>query len=71
MTRLFYEKFVPSDDLLAPLFAEMSADHPQRVAKWLGEVFGGAKCYSEEYGGYPRMLSQHLGKCLTEEMRAR
>ena len=71
MTRLFYEKFVPGDDLLAPLFAEMSADHPQRVAKWLGEVFGGPKAYSEEYGGYPRMLSQHLGKCLTEEMRAR
>jgi truncated hemoglobin YjbI len=71
MTRLFYEKFVPADDLLAPLFATMSADHPQRVAKWLGEVFGGPQCYSEEYGGYPRMLSQHLGKCLTEEMRAR
>ncbi|MBV8750004.1 MAG: CDGSH iron-sulfur domain-containing protein [Candidatus Eremiobacteraeota bacterium] len=71
MTRLFYEKFVPADDLLAPLFAEMSADHPQRVAKWLGEVFGGPPCYSDEYGGYPRMLSQHLGKCLTEEMRAR
>ncbi len=71
MTRLFYEKFVPADDLLAPLFAEMSADHPQRVAAWLGEVFGGPPAYSEEYGGYPRMLSQHVGKCLTEEMRAR
>jgi CDGSH-type Zn-finger protein/truncated hemoglobin YjbI len=71
MTRLFYEKFVPADDLLAPLFADMSADHPQRVAKWLGEVFGGPQCYSDEYGGYPRMLSQHLGKCLTEEMRER
>jgi CDGSH-type Zn-finger protein/truncated hemoglobin YjbI len=71
VTRLFYEKFVPADDLLAPLFATMSADHPQRVAKWLGEVFGGPASYSEEYGGYPRMLSQHLGKCLTEEMRAR
>jgi CDGSH-type Zn-finger protein/truncated hemoglobin YjbI len=71
MTRLFYEKFVPADDLLASLFAGMSADHPQRVAKWLGEVFGGPHAYSEEYGGYPRMLSQHVGKCLTEEMRAR
>jgi CDGSH-type Zn-finger protein/truncated hemoglobin YjbI len=71
MTRLFYEKFVPADDLLAPLFANMSPDHPQRVAKWLGEVFGGSKCYSQEYGGYPRMLSQHLGKSLTEPMRAR
>jgi truncated hemoglobin YjbI len=71
MTRLFYEKFVPADDLLAPLFANMSPDHPQRVAKWLGEVFGGPTCYSQEYGGYPRMLSQHLDKSLTEPMRAR
>lgn len=57
--------------MLAPLFAGMSADHPQRVAKWLGEVFGGPHGYSEEYGGYPWMLSQHRGKRLTEEQRAR
>jgi CDGSH-type Zn-finger protein len=71
MTRLFYEKYVPADPLLAPLFASMSPDHPQRVAAWLGEVFGGPKRYSGEYGGYPRMISQHLGKQITEEMRAR
>jgi CDGSH-type Zn-finger protein/truncated hemoglobin YjbI len=71
MTRMFYEKYVPQDPLLAPLFATMSADHPQRVAKWLGEVFCGPTRYSEEYGGYPRMLSQHLGKCLSEEQRVR
>jgi CDGSH-type Zn-finger protein/truncated hemoglobin YjbI len=71
MTRLFYEKYVPADPLLAPLFATMSADHPERVAKWLGEVFGGPTSYSEEYGGYTRMLSQHVGKGLTEEERAR
>jgi CDGSH-type Zn-finger protein/truncated hemoglobin YjbI len=71
MTRVFYEKYVPQDPLLAPLFATMSADHPERVAKWLGEVFGGPKAYSSEYGGYPRMLSQHVGKCLSEEQRVR
>jgi CDGSH-type Zn-finger protein/truncated hemoglobin YjbI len=71
MTRLFYEKHVPQDPLLAPLFATMSADHPERVAKWLGEVFGGPRSYSTEYGGYPRMLSQHLGKRLSEQQRAR
>jgi truncated hemoglobin YjbI len=49
----------------------MSADHPERVAKWLAEVLCGPHFYSEQYGGYPRMLSQHLGKCITEEMRAR
>lgn len=71
MTRIFYEKYVPQDHLLAPLFAGMSADHPERVAKWLAEVFCGPHYYSAQYGGYPRMLSQHLGKCITEEMRAR
>jgi CDGSH-type Zn-finger protein len=71
MTRLFYERYVPEDSLLAPLFANMSADHPQRVAKWLGEVFGGPPAYSEEFGGYTRMVHQHIGKGLTEEKRAR
>jgi CDGSH-type Zn-finger protein/truncated hemoglobin YjbI len=71
MTRIFYEKHVPEDPLLAPLFANMSPDHPVRVARWLGEVFGGPKLYSETYGGYDRMISQHLGKALTEEKRAR
>jgi CDGSH-type Zn-finger protein/truncated hemoglobin YjbI len=71
MTRLFYEKYVPADPLLAPLFATMSADHPQRVATWLAEVFGGPNDYSEEFGGYAWMLSQHIGKCLTEDQRTR
>jgi truncated hemoglobin YjbI len=71
MTRLFYERHVPEDPLLAPLFANMSPDHPQRVARWLGEVFGGPKLYSENYGGYQRMIRQHLGKALSEEQRAR
>jgi CDGSH-type Zn-finger protein/truncated hemoglobin YjbI len=71
MTRLFYEKHVPQDPLLAPLFAGMAPDHPQRVARWLGEVFGAPDLYSETYGGYDRMISQHAGKALTEEQRAR
>jgi CDGSH-type Zn-finger protein/truncated hemoglobin YjbI len=71
MTRIFYEKYVPQDPLLAPLFANMSPDHPQRVAKWLSEVFGGPTEYSEQFGGYARMVSQHIGKGLTEEKRAR
>ena len=45
MTKLFYGKHVPADDLLAPRFASMSPDHPERVASWLGETFGGPKRY--------------------------
>jgi truncated hemoglobin YjbI len=71
LTRIFYGKYVPQDPLLAPLFANMAPDHPERVAAWLGEVFGGPKGYSEVYGGYERMLSRHLGKALREEQRAR
>ena len=71
MTRVFYEKYVPQDPLLAPLFATMSADHPPRVAQWLGEVFCGPEYYSTQHGGYSHMISQHLGKGLTEEQRAR
>jgi hypothetical protein len=37
MTRLFYEKYVPEDALLAPLFANIAADHPERVVR---EGFG-------------------------------
>lgn len=71
MTRIFYGKYVPQDPLLAPLFARMSPDHPERVAAWLGEVFGGPRNYSQTYGGYSQMISHHIGKCLTETQRAR
>ena len=71
MTRIFYQKYVPADPLLSPLFAQMSPDHPDRVTAWLAEVFGGPELYSQTYGGYSRMISQHLGKCLTEAQRAR
>src|SRR5262245_40324956 len=71
VTRLFYERHVPQDDLLAPLFSRMEPDHPERVAAWLSEVFGGPKCYSQRYGDYTRMIAQHLNKHLTETQRAR
>jgi truncated hemoglobin YjbI len=71
MTRIFYGKYVPQDPLVGPLFATMSPDHPERVAAWLSEVFGGPKFYSERYGGYSRMISQHVGKCITEKQRTR
>jgi CDGSH-type Zn-finger protein len=71
MTHIFYETHVPEDPLLAPLFANMSPDHPERVAAWLSETFGGPALYTETYGGYDRMVSQHLGKALREEQRAR
>src|SRR4051812_36623991 len=57
---------VKADDLLAPVFARMDAHHPQYVALWLAEVFGGPPAYTERRGGYPYMLGKHLGRALTE-----
>ena len=41
MTRLLYEKNVPADDLLAPVFAAMAPELPQREAATFAAAFGG------------------------------
>src|SRR5262249_16278487 len=70
MTRLFYERYVPEDPLLAPIFADMTPDHPQRVAGWLGEVFGGPNTDPQKRGR-PTQIDQYLDTQVTEEQRAR
>jgi hemoglobin len=67
---LFYSK-VPSDPLLAPVFAKMSPHHVKHVAAFVGEVFGGPKTYSEQYGGHANMILRHVGRSLNEQHRAR
>jgi hemoglobin len=62
---------VVADPLLGPMFAGMPADHPRRVATWLGEVFGGPAAYTTDHGGYPAMLGHHLGLAITEQQRRR
>ncbi|MEV1333063.1 antibiotic biosynthesis monooxygenase [Micromonospora costi] len=66
----FYRR-VRADDLLAPVFAGMSPEHPRHVAIWLGEVFGGPATYTTRHGGYPAMLAHHLGRAITEAQRRR
>jgi CDGSH-type Zn-finger protein/truncated hemoglobin YjbI len=70
MTRLFYEKHVPADPVLAPLLANMPPGLPQRMAAYLGEVFGGPAAPDRE-DRYPRMLSRLLGQGLDSEQRGR
>ena len=48
MTRLLYEKHVPADDLLAPLFATMAPGYPEREAALLAEAFGGPAVGGED-----------------------
>jgi len=70
LTTAFY-RTVLQDDLLEPLFRHMDPGHPAHVAAWLGEVFGGPATYTEERGGYPHMVREHLGKAITEPQRRR
>jgi hemoglobin len=73
LTRLidrFYEK-VPSDPLLAPLFASMPKEHFVHVAQFLAEVLGGPADYSALHGGHASMIRHHLGKGITEQQRRR
>jgi CDGSH-type Zn-finger protein/truncated hemoglobin YjbI len=65
MARLLYEKHIPADPHLAAAYANMAADQPQRLARWLGAALGGP--------GEPADLACVLppGSGLTEEQRAR
>jgi len=66
----FYDR-VPSDPILAPVFAGMSSEHPKHVATFLAEVFGGPKGYSSDLGGHGNMIRRHVGRALTETQRSR
>ncbi len=64
MTRLLYERHVPADDLLAPLFATMAPGYPEREAALLAEAFGGPAV-----GGEDGAVAARPG--FTEPQRAR
>src|ERR1700731_5339360 len=70
LTTRFYEK-TKDDPLLGPVFAHMGADHPRHVAAFLAEVLGGPAMYSEQHGGHPHMIQQHLNRPRTQEQRRR
>jgi hemoglobin len=70
LTEAFYRE-VLKDELLYPLFAGMDPAHPQHVAVWLGEVFGGPSDYTGSHGGYRHMIRQHLGRGIEEKQRRR
>jgi hemoglobin len=68
LTTRFYER-VHDDPVLAPVFAHMGAEHPAHVAAFLAEVLGGPAAYSEQHGGHPHMIQQHLNRHLTQAQR--
>ena len=71
MINAFYDR-VEQDELLSPFFpGGVHADHRRNVATWWSEVFGGPAEYSEQLGGYERMLEKHRGLGITDEQRLR
>ena len=71
LTDIFYRK-VAGDDLLSDVFKHMDSNHPQHVAHFIGEVFGGAKRYTQgDQGSHARMVAHHVGRFLTEPQRKR
>jgi CDGSH-type Zn-finger protein len=77
--RFLYEKHIPADPLLAPVFAGMPADQPQRLAGWLAEAFGlsaggsgGSSSRINTAGGSGGDLGEAVGAAgLSEEQRRR
>ncbi|MBJ8347892.1 group II truncated hemoglobin [Antrihabitans sp. YC2-6] len=67
----FYDR-VEQDDLLSALFpGGVSEDHRAHVTLWWGEVFGGPPRYTDELGGYERMLAHHIDLGITPQQRHR
>ncbi len=71
LTELFYAK-VLQDELLYPVFKDMSQEHTRHVAHFIAEVFGGPKLYTQQdKGSHAHMIKHHLGKMLDEPKRQR
>jgi hemoglobin len=71
MIDAFYDR-VEGDGLLAPVFGgSIGEEHRRNVVAWWCEVFGGPARYSDELGGYERMLAKHRGLAITAEQRFR
>jgi len=67
----FYDR-VENDELLSPFFpGGVGEEHRSHVSAWWSEVFGGPACYTDELGGYARMLAKHRGLAITGEQRFR
>jgi hemoglobin len=67
----FYDR-VEDDELLSPVFGgSVGEEHRRNVTAWWCEVFGGPTGYTDELGGYDRMVGKHRGLAITSEQRFR
>ena len=67
----FYDR-VERDDLLSVLFpGGVGEEHRANVVLWWSEVLGGPADYTDQLGGYSRMLAHHRDLRITPEQRFR
>src|SRR3954449_755972 len=67
----FYDR-VEGDELISPLFPDgVSEEHRHNVTLWWSEVFGGPATYTDQLGGYHRMVGKHRDLGITPEQRLR
>ena len=67
----FYDR-VEQDALLSPFFpGGVHEGHRRNVATWWSEVFGGPPAYTDQLGGYERMLDKHRNLGITDAQRFR
>ena len=67
----FYDR-VEDDELLSPLFGgSVGEEHRRNVTAWWCEVFGGPARYTDELGGYDRMVGKHRDLGISREQRFR
>ena len=69
--KTFYDR-VAADSILAPVFANIPAEHFRTVAHFVSEVLGGPKLYtSDGMHNHSTMVAKHLARHLTEQQRKR
>jgi hemoglobin len=67
----FYDR-VERDELLSPYFpGGVSEEHRAHVSTWWSEVLGGPARYTDDLGGYEKMLARHRGLAIAPEERHR
>ena len=67
----FYDR-VEHDELLASFFpGGVTVAHRDHVAAWWSEVLGGPTRYTDELGGYERMVAHHRDLQITPAQRHR
>jgi hemoglobin len=60
---------IEAPDIAALFGGKVSQEHRVHVTDWWAEVMGGPATYTEQRGGYPRMLQRHRNLAITAEQR--